>query len=288
MKKIFLFLLLQQLCSFASKAQYDENYVLTSFERIRGELYSVVQATRKGERVKVKYFADKDQAGKSVYNRYMEWSRNKSIIAVSSGTYFDQNDHPVGICIDDGYTVNNTQVDNMDALVIVYKTGGIVVSDLDEGNLTVQSPSGSMALNLRNNFDRSRFFSWSRDNSATVFQTHLMYFKNTLRVGTNADRSLRERRMLAVTRDEEGAVNYFLVNLKASQGGGNTLYNATQKIVEFLKSYTSEIIFLINLDVGAQDIYMVKEPNGKTKSAEGFSGTVPLSEAKNLLVFYFE
>jgi hypothetical protein len=109
-----------------------------------------------------------------------------------------------------------------------------------------------------------------------------------LRVGTNADRTLRERRMLAVTRDDEGAVNYYLVNLKASQGGGNTLYNATKKIVDYLKSYTSEIIFLINLDVGAQDVYMVKEPNGRTKASEGFTGTVPLSEAKNLLVFYFE
>jgi hypothetical protein len=37
-------------------AQYNENYVSVSSETIENELYSVIEMTRKDERVKVKYF----------------------------------------------------------------------------------------------------------------------------------------------------------------------------------------------------------------------------------------
>jgi uncharacterized protein YigE (DUF2233 family) len=103
-------------------AQYNENYVSVSSETIENELYSVIEMTRKDERVKVKYFADKDLAGRSVYQRYLTWSKNKSIIASCSGTYYGMDNKPVGICIDEGQTVNKAEA-AMDALVLVYRTG---------------------------------------------------------------------------------------------------------------------------------------------------------------------
>ena len=265
-------------------SQYDQNYVSLTVETVEGEIYTVVEMTRKDERVKVKYFADKDQDGRSVYQRYLNWSKNKSIISVCSGTYYDGNEIPVGICIDDGYIVNKSEENLMDGLVIVYKTGGIVASDLKEGNLSVQANAVSTTLNLRNAFDRQKFFNWSVSNSATVFQTHLLYYKNNLRVGTNGSPVVRERRFLAVAKDADNYVRYYLVNLPS----GNTLFNATNKIVKLLGSYTSNILFVINLDTGAQDSYQVRDYLGRVKQEKGFTGPLSLDKAKNLLVFYFE
>ena len=173
---IFAFLML---CSFNLIAQYSENYVSVSSETIDNEIYSVIEMTRKDERVKVKYFADKDLAGRTVYQRYLTWSKNKSIIASCSGTYYGMDNKPVGICIDEGQTVNKAEA-AMDALVLVYRTGGIVVTDLKEGNLTVQNGAENLSLNLKNPVDRTKFFLWSKENYATVFQTHLLYYKNLM------------------------------------------------------------------------------------------------------------
>ena len=277
---IFAFLML---CSFNLIAQYNENYVSVSSETIDNEIYSVIEMTRKDERVKVKYFADKDLAGRSVYQRYLTWSKNKSIIASCSGTYYGMDNKPVGICIDEGQTVNKAEA-AMDALVLVYRTGGIVVTDLKEGNLTVQNGAENLSLNLKNPVDRTKFFLWSKENYATVFQTHLLYYKNKLRVGANGDKELRERRFLAVARDDENKIRYYLINLK----GNNTLYNATVKVEGHLKNYTDNIIYIINLDTGAQDYFEVREAQGKVMSEPGFKGNKPLNVSKNLLVFYFE
>jgi uncharacterized protein YigE (DUF2233 family) len=176
MKFIGLILAFSMLCSFNLIAQYNENYVSVSSETIDNEIYSVIEMTRKDERVKVKYFADKDLAGRSVYQRYLTWSKNKSIIASCSGTYYGMDNKPVGICIDEGQTVNKAEA-AMDALVLVYRTGGIVVTDLKEGNLTVQNGPDNLTLNLKNPLDRTKFFLWSKENYATVFQTHLLYLQ---------------------------------------------------------------------------------------------------------------
>jgi hypothetical protein len=267
-------------------AQYDPSYAATGKETIENEMYSVVEMTRKDQRVKVKYFADKDASGKSVYNRYLEWSRNRSIICVSVGTYFDDSGRPVGICIDDGRIINRTDEKKMDGLVIVYKTGGIVATNIKEGNLTLQNSSGtSSVLDLKNTLDRQKFFRWAEENDATVFQTHLLYYKNEFKIGAdNSSQTKRERRMLAVARDEDGNIRYYVVNLKSQ----NTLYNATKKIVSYLSEKTDDIIYLINLDTGYQDAMQVRRPDGKVINEPAFTGVESLSVAKNLIAFYFE
>jgi hypothetical protein len=265
-------------------AQYDEKYVSTSTEVIDGEVYTVVEMTRLDERVRVKYFADATQ-GRSVYNRYLNWSKNKSIIAASSGTYFSEEKvpRPVGICIDEGTIINKTEY-KMDALVIVYKTGGVVVSNLKEGNLTVKDDSGPLSLNLKNPIDRVKFFNWSVENSATVFQTHLLYYKNKLQIAENSSANKRERRFLIAAIDDQNVVRYYMVNLK----GYNTLYNASLKVLKYIQDYTDNIVYMINLDTGAQDYYEVRESNGTKKATDGFKGNLKIEATKNLLVFYFE
>lgn len=274
------------------RAQYDSDYVNYSYVTLGGKAdsCSVVEMMRSGERVKVKYFADKDASGKTPYQRYQNWSKTKSIIAVSSGTYYAEgNLKPVGICMDDGVIINRKEED-MDGLVIIYKTGGIVTSDLDEGNLSVKDEDGtSLTLNLRNQFDREKFFEWGKRNYATVFQTHLLYFRDQIRVNSNGSSKMRERRFLAAAIDDYGKLKYFIINLI----NYHTLYDATKKTVDYLKSKVDKIVFMVNLDPGAQDYYEVRKPDGEKfrHSKEGksfFQGNLPIEATKNLLVFYFE
>lgn len=142
-------------------------------------------------------------------------------------------------------------------------------------------------LNLRNSLDRSKFFKWAQDNSATVFQSHLLYHKNEMKISPmNSNPDKRERRMLAVAKDDEGNVRYYMINLKSY----NTLYNATEKIVRYLKnkSEITEIVFLINLDTGYQDAFQVRRSDGSIISDRDFSGELSLEVAQNLIIFYFE
>ncbi len=276
---------------FPTFGQYDPKYVETSNTSINGENYTLVSLSRKDERIKVKYFAAKDYDGTSVYDRFLKWSRNKNVVAYTSGTYMTTCEvstaNPVGICIDNGIPVNETIEDDMDGLVVVYATGGMVVSNLKDGDLTVTNKDGSKSvLNIRNAFQRSVFFKWASENSATVFQTHLFYFKNKTLVFPNGSNALRERRFLAVGKKADGSIRHFLVNLS----GANTLYNATNKVVNYLKSYEDviDLIFLINLDTGCQDVYHVNKSDGTKNTSKGFYGQQSLYNATNLIVYYYE
>jgi hypothetical protein len=250
--------------------------------------------SRKDGHIKVKYFACKEN-GKLVYNRYNDWAKNKNIIAYSAGTYMDicdQNSYqkatPVGVCFDNGNMVNGSIKDNMDGLVIVYATGGAVASNLKEGNLSIKESSTGISnvVDIRKPIDFMRFKNWAAIEDATIFQTHLLYYKDQLGVGTNGSSSTRERRFLAVCKDEDDNVVHCLVNL----AGNNTLYDATVKVVDYLKrsSDMNSIIFMVNLDTGCQNIFQAYDSKGRIVPGDGFNGTTPITQASNLLVYYYE
>jgi hypothetical protein len=271
-------------------AQYNQSFVSSSSVSIQGELYSTVKMSRKGEHVKVKYFASKEYNGTSVYNRLNAWRRGKNIIAISSGTYMTDCQSniakPVGLCIDNGNVVNNDLKDNLDGLAIVYASGGIVATNLKNGDLTVSGSSGRKTLDIRNAFQRQEFINWARENSATVFQTHLFYYGNKLTIGSNSSTDKRERRFLAVGKDDSGEVKHYLVNLS----GANTLYQATLKVSKYLQDYedVENLTFIINLDTGCQDVFEFYKPNGTKDSRRGFGGTAQITQSTNLIVYYYE
>jgi hypothetical protein len=270
-------------------SQFDKNYVESSSININDEVYSVVKMSRKNNHVKVKYFAAKDFNGTSVGERFLSWSRNKRIIAYSSGTYMDYCDpryaKPVGLCIDNGRLVNNTIKEKLDGLTIVYATGGIVVTNLRDGNLEVTDLDGTKKrLNIRDAYEREEFINWAKNTSATVFQTHLFYFNNQIQIFDNASQDKRERRFLVVGKDENGSVTHYIVNLS----GANTIYNATEKVVKFLEKELDEIIFLVNLDTGCQDVFKLYKEDGGTDIRKSFQGKGQINQAANLIVYYYE
>jgi hypothetical protein len=150
--------------SLLTKAQYDPKYVETKTLKVAGETYAIEKLLRKDGRVKVKYFAYKDGVT-SVYQRYTSWAANRNVIAVSSGTYMTTCNvataQTVGLCIDNGREVNKSLSDKMDGLIIVYPTGGLVATNLKEGNLKITINGKDKVLDLKKQYDQIEFTDWA-------------------------------------------------------------------------------------------------------------------------------
>jgi hypothetical protein len=289
---VCLILLKALLVDVSAQTPYDGQYVSLNTGSINGDAINVVRMSRKDNRVKVKYFACKD-GGKLAYNRYQEWARNKAVVAYSSGLYMNDCDNPyratpIGVCFDNGTMVNGAIKNDMDGLAIVYATGGMVASNLKEGNLSItETSSGNKtSLNLRNSLDFVRFKSWAAAEAATVFQTHLLYYKDQLGVGSNGSTQTREWRFLAVCKDEDDNIVHFLINL----AGNNSLYEGTTKVADYLRGTedVSSILFMLNLDPGCNNIFQVYDPAGNPLPGDGFNGMTPITNAMNLIVYHYE
>ena len=268
---------------------YDSEYVEISTVHYKNEKYNVISMKRESNRIKAKYFAAPDYLGNSVYNRYVSWSSGKSVILVSSGTYMDQTlTTPEGLTIDNGIPVNETLIfGRMDALVIVYATGGIAVSNLNDADLTLKGNKiePSRKFNLRNStWDKDDFMEWAKSEEATVFQTHLLVYKNELKISAyNSNQKSQERRFLAVGKDEEGKLTHVIVHRPEH----STLYEGARKAFEFLKDFKGmEVTFLINLDTGYQDVFKLFNKDGTPNQT--ITGKEELSRAVNLLTYYFQ
>jgi hypothetical protein len=194
---------------------------------------------------------------------------------------------PVGLCIDNGKMVNGVLADNLDGLIIVFPSGGMVVSNLKTGDLNI-SPSiaGKSKLNLRDALQLEIFIDWAKQNSATVFQTHLLFFGNKIQISPNSSPKIQERRFLAVGKDISGDIKHYIVNLE----GANTLYQATLKVSKYLQDFENitNLTYLINLDRGCQDVYEFYKSNGTLDTRKGFSGKSLKTQATNLIVYYYE
>lgn len=268
---------------------YDPNYVEISNVSYKNEIYSVVMMRRDGNRIKAKYFAAPDYNGNNVYQRYLNWSRSSgNIVLVSSGTYMDDKQTPVGLTIDNGIPVNQTLVnEKMDALAIVFATGGIVVSNLKEGDLSVSG--GGVDPNRKFNLRRSTtdlqdFMDWATSQEATVFQTHLLVYKNALVISSyNSAPAPRERRFLAVGKDEDGKLVHVIVHCPQNA----SLYDGSRKVLDFLNNFKDiEVTFMINLDTGAQDVFELH--NSDCSVNKVIKGKQELNTAANLLSYYFQ
>lgn len=273
-----------------SRPCYSSDYVEVATVKFNNEKYNAISMKRDGNRIKAKYFAAPDKQRNSVYKRYESWAKGKDVVLVSSGTYMNagNSSQPEGLTIDNGIAVNETLIFNkMDALVIVYATGGIAVSNLKNGDLTVQGGTidPKRKLNLRNSaYDKEDFIEWASSEEATVFQTHLLAYKNELKIDayTSSD-TKRERRFLAVGTNDEGKLVHVVVNCPAF----SSLYEGSKKALEFLKDFKEmNVTFMINLDTGMQNVFNVYNTDGSLNKE--IKGTLELNQAVNLLAYYYQ
>lgn len=271
--------------------QYPSKQAEFSTVNIGGESYSVIKLSNFNKKLKVKYFAARDQNNNSVHKRYLGWQTNKNVICYSSGTYMDNNDinyaKPVGLCIDQGREVNKGLIlDKFDGLVIAYPSGRIAVHSLKSKSIQIDKGDGKiMNLNFDSNFDKIQFMNWAKSQEVTVFQTHLFCYKNQIAGSLNNNKKAG-RRFLAAGKDDSGEYKQYIVNLASD----NTLQEATRKTVNYLKTYEelTEIDFLINLDTGMQDVFGSFTSTGDKVTKKGFQGKLDISNSLNLIVYYVD
>jgi len=266
---------------------YDPEYVTISSGMNGGEAYNFIWMSRKNDRVRAKYFAAPDYNGNNVQKRYQSWSKGMSIILVSSGAYLNDQALVEGLTIDNGVVVNRTLTDKVDGLVIVYATGGIAVTNLDNGDLTLNGggENGTKNYDLRNSsWDLQNFINWSESQEATVFQTHLLVWKNKLDISAtnSSDNTAKNRRFLAAGTDEDGEKVHVIIQCP----GVTTLYQGTKKTFDFLRNFKDmNVTFMINLDPGYQDVFKLYNYDGTINN--NIKGEKSIDYAGNLLVYYY-
>jgi hypothetical protein len=167
--------------------------------------------------------------------------------------------------------------------VIVYATGGLVATNLKDGDLTLGDfPNRKFDLR-KSSLDKSTFQNWCEQNAATVFQTHLLAYKNQLKIASNSSNAVAKRMMLAVGKIN-GHINHILIRFDKND---LTLHDAARNFYSILKnSYSMDIVYIINLDPGAQDVFKLYDSDGDTDYR--MYGTQDIDKAANLLVYYYE
>ena len=228
--------------------------------------------------INAKYFADKTNY-QSVYNRYNKWKNDKTLITVFSGTFTHDYTKPKGVTIDNGKIINRSIDNTMDGLVIVYQTGGIVVSDLSEANLKIPDKYTSKLLNIRDEFDKKKFFEFTQKDKATVFQTQLLIYNNVLKCKPHNE--YKERRFLILAKDKDDQILHIIFNIPKNV----QLYEMAKELLVFFQNSDRTIIAMLNLDTGANDMMEVYNNDGSIIPA--LKGKKDISKAINILSYYY-
>ena len=161
MQKIKIVLILSLLFSalYSFGQGWDRNLVdIFTNQPYNGDHFDYIVMKREGNRVKTKYFARNYTSVEADYNQF---AKGKGIVCYAAAGYLTGNFDRV-----ENLTIVNVNIlernipkDRFDALVIIYASGGVVVSDLRRGNLKLQGGNApDRPLDIRNNsFDRQIF-----------------------------------------------------------------------------------------------------------------------------------
>ena len=268
----------------ANTALFDSCVKVKSYT-YNGTEFHFAFISRSGDHAKAKYFAS-TQNGLSVPKRFAQWRTGKNMVAYLCPNYLAAPGISEGLTIDDGRIVNNSLINNrMDGLLIVYATGGIVAVNLKDCDLTIDGNNGRKYDLRKSAIDLADFMSWAMKNNATVFQTHLLVYKNKLLVSdTNSSPGTMPRRLLVVGHDTLGNIVHIIVN-SADQA---TLYKAAASVYNIIaeQKLLKDIAFMINCDSGIGDVARVFHQNKSLDS--DFEGRAGVENAYSLLAYYWE
>lgn len=267
------------------KSAFGGNVKTYTLKDGRSKIGHAIWISRKSQKVKAKYFAHK-QYGQTVYQRFNTWKGDKSLVLMSSGAYserWDVDSPPTGLTVDNGEIVNRNYRSDMDGLVIVYATGGIVVSNIEDGDLYLGALRKK--VDITNYRDRAEFLQWAKKERATVFQTHLLAYKNELKTGHNGSSSTSRRKVLALARKRGGELFHIIFYMKDRN---YSIHNAADAVLSFLKRQRMDVVAIVNLDTGSYDII---DTNRTVKDCHGdrIRGTRNSSKRKltNMLAYEY-
>jgi hypothetical protein len=249
----------------------------------------IIALNRTSKRIKAKYFAYKEN-GKIVHERYDNWRSGKNVVLISSGAYatgFSGSDLPVGLTVDNGNIVNRNIDNNMDGLVIVEAVGGVRMTNIRDGDLTIRKGNVDKKVNVNDPLQRSEFLSWCESEKATVFQTHLLIYKNQLKLSyLNSSDKVAERKMILLAYDSSGNLYHLIVYSRWKQ---MTLYEMASNTLLMLNENGFNVVAAANLDTGGVDVLSTStelaDCGGQT--IEGLTNA-RRREMTNMLVYFYE
>lgn len=259
----------------------DGNVKIYTLQEGYSEIGHSIWLNRSSKKMNAAYFSEGD-----VYGKYKKWSNEKDVFLTCSGAFSDDLNKtagalPVGINVENGYIKNRTVIkDKMDALVIVYATGGIVVSDLTQGDLSLKSLGREVDIrkDISAKYD---FLDWAKKESATVFQTQLLAYKNELKIGYQGRKQNRERRFLALATTSTGTLYHIIFDLPK----GVYLYDGAKNVLDHLKNKNMDVTAILNLDTGAYNVLQVNTGDYSLNSK--LKGPTSINRAVNLLSYYY-
>lgn len=263
------------------KSLFDNHIKVYNLKKDGSDYGHTIWFSRKNKKIKTKYFASG-----TAYERYKEWKKDKKVAFFCSGAMASDSRKPVGYTVDNGEVVNRSlNTEKFDGLVIVYPReggGGMVVSDLDKGNLTIKQDNKTLKVDPRNQVDKYRLTNWAKLRKATIFQTYLLAYKNELKVSTGQNKR-RERRILALASNQKTKELFYIIfDVKKYV----YLKDITDDILTYLKSKGFYTWSVLNLDTGMYDIMELYNKSGKQDY--DVRGTKDSRIATNLLVYYYD
>lgn len=247
--------------------------------------YKVYDFIKDGSTIKTKYFAQ------NAYQQYENWKSGKTVLLVTAGAFSDSwssTAKPVGLCVDNGTIVNRIPDQVMDAMVIVYKFGGLFVADMDMKNITIKTDTGNVSLDPRSSSaDRYKFLNWSEKNAITLFQTQLVYSWDRTTNFTNLTFGpKKERRFLATCK--KGDVVHNIVIDAPDKLELNLSASYCKNVLEY-DGFT--VMHILNLDTGCKNILYVYDGSSLVNMAQVSSGCesdAKIEKATSLLIYYTE
>lgn len=258
------------------KNAFEGSVMVKKLFREGRRLGHTVWMKRSPGKIKAKYFACGE-----VNKRYEEWKADRKIVMACSGA-FTTNDFgrplPVGLTVDNGLVVNKQTNEEMDGLVLVYGTGGVAVSDIEVGDLYLQSLNKT--VDVREAWDKFELLKWAEKEEATIFQTQLLAFKDNLRLEVEkARKNLRERRLLVLARDAQKMLYHIIFDIEESVYLGDI----ARDVLQYLQGQKMTVTAILNLDTG-----WYNQINVYDEQKQSLLEHNPDKDPTNLLVYYYE
>jgi hypothetical protein len=218
-------------------------------------------------------------AFENVPARYNLYRTNNHVALATTGGYTNTTHQPEGFTTEDGNIVNPVIMPDRHGLAMISQ-GGVNVLNLKKDRL--QLPGGPIITNPLNSlYAYAQLLEWCKNKHATLFQTHLLAYSDTLLIDLQkAKPDIRERRILAFARDKKSQKLYHIIFNVTSQ------YNLAQiaaEIFGLLQTLNLKVEAILNLDVGAYNILNVYDDRGNL--LPDLKGSVDINQATNLLIY---
>lgn len=210
-------------------------------------------------------------------------SSNRVIFAAAGGYTTDIGNgqiKPDGFTIQSGALVNPVILHDRHGLVM-FTDGGVRLLNLNFDKIILPNKE-EIESPLTSILAYSKLLKWCTANNATIFQTHLLAFSDSLLINPSKAKSGdRERRILAIVRDNNTQTVYHaLFDIPVQYD----LATVSQEIFNIIASRGFKIEGIVNLDTGSYNIFNIFDESGTLLSSP--VGPVNIKDATNLIVYY--